>query len=247
MQLHLKKKLGVFCAIAAMALGSTAAAAPIQNPDGSAPLVHWAILEAKEGQMDAMLALGAKGVAPYAAKEPGTYALYGGVDKAQPHLLRLLEIYRDEAAYQAHRASAGFQKYLTDRADILVSLKIMEADPFVLETKTSGVGSVVRMARLEIDPQNLAAYKAALREEIVKSVAAEPGVLALLATTEKENPHIFHLLEIYQDDAAYAAHIKSPHFQTYNRQTQSMVLAKTLIETLPATIRLTGKPFAAHS
>ena len=243
--MHLKKKIGALCAIAAIAFASTGDAKPIVNTDGSMPLVHWAILESKEGKMDEMLAYGAKDVAPYAAKEPGTYALYGGVDKTQPNLLRLLEIYRDEAAYQEHRASAGFQKYQKDRADILVRLQIMEADPFVLEAKSAGEGSVVRMARLEIDPQQLDRYKAALREEIEKSVEGEPGVLALLATTEKENPHIFHLLEIYQDDAAYASHIQSAHFQKYNRQTQGMIQDKQLIATLPTTIRLTGKPAAA--
>lgn len=239
----MKKNLAIFCTLTALLLGATASAQTILNPDGSQPMVHWAVLKSTPGSMPKMLSAAAKHVGPYAAKETGTYALYGGVDKNDPDLLRLLEIYRDEDAYQQHRDSAGFKAYLHERQGVLANLQIMEADAFLLETKTSGSGKVLRLARLVIDPQQLDDYKAALREEILTSVAIEPGVMALLATTEKANPHIFHLLEIYQDDAAYAAHIKSPHFQKYNRLTGSMITAKNLIETLPQTITLTGKPF----
>ncbi|WP_185827152.1 hypothetical protein [Edaphobacter aggregans] len=40
-------------------------------------------------------------------------------------------------------------------------------------------GRVVRLAELEIDPVQLEAYKAALREEIDTSIRIEPGVLTL--------------------------------------------------------------------
>lgn len=81
-----------------MLASSIVQAKPIQNPDGSTPLVYWAILKSKDGQMEAMQSYAAKYVAPYAVREEGTYMLYGGVDKNQPNVLRLLEIYKDEAA-----------------------------------------------------------------------------------------------------------------------------------------------------
>ena len=73
------------------------------------------------------------------------------------------------------------------------------------------------------------------------SVTNEPGVLALLATTEAANPNIFHLLELYADDTAYKAHIDGPYFQKYNKAVQSMVTDKTLIVNKPQDITLSGK------
>jgi len=237
------KKLAVFCTVTALLLSVPSHAKTILNADGSQPMVHWAVLKSTPGTMSVMLELGAKHVAPYTDKEPGTYALYGGVDKTNPDLLRLLEIYRDKDAYQEHRSSNGFKTYLQEREPILAQLHIMEADSFLLETKDSGTGTIVRMARLKIDSQQLEPYKNALREEILTSVEIEPGVLALLATTEKANPNIFHLLEIYSDDEAYRQHIKSPHFQKYNSTVQNMILEKNLIENQPVMLTLTGKPF----
>lgn len=225
-----------------MLASSIVQAKPIQNPDGSTPLVHWAILKSKDGQMEAMQSYAAKYVAPYAVREEGTYVLYGGVDKNQPNVLRLLEIYKDEAAYQLHRGSEGFKQYQKAREDVMVSLHIMEADPIVLESKTSGEGKTVRMARLEIDRKKLSVYKEALKEQIEKSVALEPGVLALMATSEKENPNIIHILGIYADDEAYEKHIGSAHFMNYQKVVGPMILGQNLIENLPTTVRLPGKP-----
>ncbi len=83
-------------AAAALCLSAAPVSAKtIINPDGSQPLVHWAVLHSTEGQMPAMQRMAAENVAPYAAKEDGTYILYGGVDRADPNVQRLLEIYRD--------------------------------------------------------------------------------------------------------------------------------------------------------
>src|SRR4051812_20163769 len=70
----------------------------------------------------------------------------------------------------------------------------------------------VRLAKLEIDPVHLGAYKAALKEEIEASIRLEPGVLALRAVSEKEKPTRITIMEIYASVDAYKAHIASPHF-----------------------------------
>src|SRR4051795_4650185 len=98
----------------------------------------------------------------------------------------------------------------------------------------------VRIAELEIDPAQLDAYKAALREEVETSIRVEPGVLALYSVYEKDNPTRVRLLEIYADGDAYNAHIASPHFQKYKTGTLDMVRSLKLIETVP--ILLGAKP-----
>lgn len=230
-------------AAAALCLSAAPVSAKtIINPDGSQPLVHWAVLHSTEGQMPAMQRMAAENVAPYAAKEDGTYILYGGVDKADPNVQRLLEIYRDQDAYQTHRGSEGFRNYQIARATILEQLIIMEADPFLLESKDAGTGTVVRMHYTVVRPESLDAYKAALRATIETSMADEEGTLALMATTEKDHPNIFHTLEIYTDEAAREAHVSSEAYRTFAETAAPMTMEEKEIENLPAAITLSSKP-----
>src|SRR5688572_33415742 len=69
---------------------------------------------------------------------------------------------------------------------------------------------VVRIAELEIDPAQLERYTAAVTEEMETSVRVEPGVLAIYAVAEKENPSKLRFFEMYADEAAYREHISSP-------------------------------------
>jgi quinol monooxygenase YgiN len=99
---------------------------------------------------------------------------------------------------------------------------------------------LVRIAELEIDPAQAAAYQAAVKEEIEASLRVEPGVLAIYAVAEKDHPNRFRFFEIYADDAAYRKHIDSPHFRKYAEATKSMIVSKKLIDTVP--VMLGAKP-----
>jgi 4-carboxymuconolactone decarboxylase len=61
----------------------------------------------------------------------------------------------------------------------------------------------------------------------------EPGVLTLYAVFEKERPNHLTILEMYADEAAYQAHIKTPHFLKYKQGTLAMVQELELLETDP--------------
>lgn len=92
---------------------------------------------------------------------------------------------------------------------------------------------VVRIAQLVIDPAQLAAYQAAVKEEMADSIRLEPGVIAIYSVAEKDHPNRLHFFEIYEDEAAYRSHIASAHFQKYVKTTQSMILSRVLTETEP--------------
>jgi quinol monooxygenase YgiN len=98
---------------------------------------------------------------------------------------------------------------------------------------------LVRIAELEIDPDQLFAYKQALSNEIATSVHDEPGVLMLCAVSVKDHPSQVRIFETYKDQAAYESHLQSPHFKKYKETTQGMVKSLKLIETEP--IMLAGK------
>jgi quinol monooxygenase YgiN len=92
---------------------------------------------------------------------------------------------------------------------------------------------IVRLAELEIYPDQLNAYEAALKEEIETSIRTEPGVLTLYAVSVKAHPEQIRLFEIYRDAASYQTHLQSPHFKKYKEQTQQMVKSLTLLDTDP--------------
>ncbi|NNU46563.1 antibiotic biosynthesis monooxygenase [Rhizobium sp. WYCCWR 11279] len=96
---------------------------------------------------------------------------------------------------------------------------------------------VVRMAELEIDPETLESYRALLKEEIEASVALEDGVLSLSAVSIRDNPNRIRILEVYADQKAYEAHLRTPHFLKYKNQTVHMVTSLTLTEVDPIAMR----------
>src|SRR4051794_41657830 len=100
---------------------------------------------------------------------------------------------------------------------------------------------LVRIAELEIDPAQLESYKAAVKEEMETSVRVEPGVLAIYAVAEKDNPSRLRFFEMYTDEAAYKAHIDSPHFKKYVETTKAMITSRKLIDTVPIQLS-TKKP-----
>jgi quinol monooxygenase YgiN len=98
---------------------------------------------------------------------------------------------------------------------------------------------IVRLAELQIDPPQLAAYTSILRDQIETSVQREPGVLLLYAMTVRDDPAAVRLTEVYTDEQAYQAHLQAPHFRKYKAETADMVLSLRLIEMDP--LLLAGK------
>ena len=96
---------------------------------------------------------------------------------------------------------------------------------------------LVRLAELEIEPDQIDAYRTLLAEEIEASVGIEPGVLMLYAVAVKGRPHDVRILEVYADQAAYEAHLRAPHFLKYKSGTTGMVRSLRLLETDPIVLR----------
>jgi quinol monooxygenase YgiN len=91
----------------------------------------------------------------------------------------------------------------------------------------------VRLAELEIDPVRLASFNAAIREQIETAVGVEPGVLALYAVSEKDDPAHVRVFEIYADEDAYNTHLLTPHFRRFRATTENMVRSRKLLDAVP--------------
>lgn len=89
----------------------------------------------------------------------------------------------------------------------------------------------IQVAEIEIDPSQIDAYRAAVKEHIETAVRIEPGVLTLYAVSDKDDPTKVKVFEIYRDGEAYRRHLESEHFKRYKGTTQSMVRSLKLIRT----------------
>ncbi len=89
---------------------------------------------------------------------------------------------------------------------------------------------MVRMAKIQVDPAQLAEYNAALKEQMTAAIKLEPGVLSYYAVADKNNPSHITILEIYADTAAYKSHIETAHFKKYKARVQNMVTSLELVD-----------------
>ena len=94
-------------------------------------------------------------------------------------------------------------------------------------------GQYVQVAEIEVDADQLDAYRAAVKEQIETAIRVEPGVLVLYAVSEKDSPTHVRVLEIYRDTDAYKSHLESAHFKKYKTTTEKMVKSLKLIQTTP--------------
>jgi quinol monooxygenase YgiN len=91
----------------------------------------------------------------------------------------------------------------------------------------------VRVAEIEIDPDQSLAYLEALKEQIEAALRIEAGVVALYSVADKENPAHITVFEIYRDAEAYKTHVETEHFKKYKTVTKDIVKSLKLRETIP--------------
>ena len=87
---------------------------------------------------------------------------------------------------------------------------------------------IFRIAEIEVYPDNLAEYLAAAKAVGAESVAKEPGVVCIFPMQKKEHPTQIRIVEIYRDEAAYKAHLETPHFKAYKDGTYHWVKSLNL-------------------
>ena len=99
----------------------------------------------------------------------------------------------------------------------------------------------VRIAKIEIDANQLERYKAALKEHAEAAVSKEPGVLALYSVYDKDNPTHVTVFEIYASEDAYKSHISTSHFLKYKTTVKDMVKSLVLTDVIPIALETKSK------
>ena len=228
--------LGVILMITA-----TANAKSIRTPEGNMPRVQWAVVESTAGTMSQMIEMGARILAPTTAKETGTYALYGAIEKNNPNLMRLLEIYESNEAYRIHSTSPAFQQYRAERLPILAGLKILPVNGIVLEQKERGVGKIALTNRFEISPVNLAKFQQIISDEAVRAVHEDSGVMSAFVTAEQPRPNFLHTMIIFSDEDAAQKYFASNEYKTFRKQIEPLIKTEQVIYYNPTKISLSEK------
>lgn len=176
----------------------------------------------------------------FQTREIATIAALAGMEGVDPQLQGHFRIGLNIGLTEAHMksligvlAAKVGQPQADNAAQVLGNVLNKEASP--------PAQKMSRLAKLEIHAEHLESYKAALKEEIETSILIEPGVLALRAVSEKENPTRITIMEIYASVDAYKAHIESPHFQKYKVGTEHMVKSLELVEVDPIVLGKNAK------
>jgi quinol monooxygenase YgiN len=97
--------------------------------------VRVAELEVDPAQLDAFAnAVREVGQASVRSEE-GCLVLYAVAEKDSPSRVRVLEIYRDPAAYQAHLLTPQFKRFRATTDGMVKSRRLIDATPISLATK----------------------------------------------------------------------------------------------------------------
>ncbi|HQZ12601.1 MAG TPA: putative quinol monooxygenase [Devosia sp.] len=101
----------------------------------TSPVIRIAELEIDPVHLDRYKALLAEEIEASVVAEPGVLFLHAASLTGSANLIRILEGYADQAAYEAHLQAPHFLKYKMKTASMILSLRLLPADVVALHAK----------------------------------------------------------------------------------------------------------------
>lgn len=101
----------------------------------SGPMVRIAELEIDPAQLEAYKVMLTEEIEASVRIEPGVLTLNAVALKDSPNQIRIMEVYADRSAYEAHIRTPHFLKYKSGTAAMVRSLRLIETDPVVMRSK----------------------------------------------------------------------------------------------------------------
>ena len=99
------------------------------EPSLSNAIFRIAEIEVKPKFLDAYLAAAGDVGATSVREEPGVLCIFPMQDAEKPTSIRIVEIYRDDAAYKSHLATPHFLRYKTGTPHMIESLRLAPMRP----------------------------------------------------------------------------------------------------------------------
>jgi quinol monooxygenase YgiN len=87
-------------------------------------------------------------------------------------------------------------------------------------------GSFVIIAEFEIRPGKLAQVLELAEVDSRHSVADEPGCRQFTVTVDRERPDRVVLFEVYDDEAAFDAHLETPHLKAFRAGIEPLIVSR---------------------
>jgi (4S)-4-hydroxy-5-phosphonooxypentane-2,3-dione isomerase len=85
----------------------------------------------------------------------------------------------------------------------------------------------VLLVEFHIHPSFVSAFEAAIVEN-ARATREEPGCRQFDVCRDPADPSCFVLYELYDDEAAIAAHLRSPHFLSMDSATRDWIVSKSV-------------------
>ena len=99
------------------------------------PIVRMAELEIDPDMLETYRALLTEEIEASVALEEGVLSLSAVSIRDHPNRIRILEVYADREAYEAHLQAPHFLKYKNQTAGMVASLALIEVDPIAMCAK----------------------------------------------------------------------------------------------------------------
>lgn len=80
----------------------------------------------------------------------------------------------------------------------------------------------------EIEEGQIDAFMPLMTENAAASLRDEPGCQQFDVCRDPEDPGRVFLYELYDDSAAFEAHLGMPHFKSFDAATRDMIRSKTV-------------------
>ncbi|MGH6897718.1 MAG: putative quinol monooxygenase [Geminicoccaceae bacterium] len=89
-------------------------------------------------------------------------------------------------------------------------------------------GPLVIIAEFEVKPGRLEAFLERAEVDSRHSVADEPGCRQFTVTVDREQPDRVVLFEVYDDAAAFDAHLETPHLKAFRAGIEPLVVSRQI-------------------
>lgn len=86
------------------------------------------------------------------------------------------------------------------------------------------------LLKTQLKPGSLEAFMEAMRINAAASVRDEPGCLVFDVLRDRSDPDRVWLYEVYIDEAAFEAHMRTPHFLASRPLVEPLILRQDCIE-----------------
>jgi len=79
-----------------------------------------------------------------------------------------------------------------------------------------------------VNLEHVEGFRSAVEEQASTSLKCEPDCHQFDVAVDPDAPNVFFLYERYTDDAAFAAHLQTPHFKAFDNRVMPWLMKKTV-------------------